>query len=198
MARPEKLADALGKALPGMDLAQRQRESVAMALWPEVVGPTTAAKTRPLHVNRGVMSVKVISAPWAHQLNLMKPQLLKSLAARVGRGVIEDLRWRVGALTTGADEPSQEPHSPHTRRLRQALASLASLPPATIRAVEVQVAPISDPQVARRVRDVLLRQRQHQQALLQAGWKPCQRCGALHAGDDARTPAHCPPCALLH
>lgn len=187
--RTERLGDALARALPGLDLAQRRREGLAMAAWPELVGATTAARTRAVHVNRGVMVVKVASAAWANQLNLLKAQLLERLSQRVGPGVVADLRWRVGTLD-GPEALVAPAGSP--RRGAGALPSVP-LPPEAEARIAAEVAQIKDAGLAERVRRALVRQASRQAALRAQGWTSCDRCGALHDVAADRQ-ALCPPC----
>jgi hypothetical protein len=189
--KTERLSDALTRALPTLDLAQRRRESLAMASWSEVVGEATAARSRPLHVNRGVMVVKVASAAWSQQLSLLKGRYLEALARRVGAGVIHDLRWRVGALDQ-AEEPGE---APRPRSHRREPAPLPGPPAEVVSRVETHVGVIRDPRVAERVRRAWLRAASVQEARRVAGWQPCEACGILHdpAADGSR---RCPPCNL--
>ncbi len=218
--RPEKLARALGRALRDLNMDQRVKESRAMVLWPEVVGEVTAARTRPLHVNRGTMLVAVASSAWANQLNLLKSRYLDGLAARVGPGVIQDLRWRVAELKAD-DDPTANPLDLvavklTTRETRQQ----PTLDEAEREAIARQVAEIGDPKLAARMTEVLTAQAARRKRLRDVGWIPCQRCGVLHDAADrpymrARTDAElaeapsaprgmdpmgvarlCPPCRL--
>lgn len=218
--RPEKLARALNRALRDLNMDQRVKEGRAMALWPDVVGEVTASRTRPLHVNRGTMVVAVASSAWANQLNLLKSRFLDGLAARVGPGVIQDLRWRVAELKPG-DDPAADPldlmaakPTPRPARPQPALDD------ADREAIARQVAEIGDPKLAARMNEVLTAQAARRKRLREVGWIPCQRCGVLHDAADrpymrARTDAElaetpsaprgmdpmgvarlCPPCRL--
>ncbi|MEB3220500.1 MAG: DUF721 domain-containing protein [Candidatus Sericytochromatia bacterium] len=187
--RFERLSDALGRALPGLDMAQRRKESLAMACWPEVVGEATATRSRPLHVNRGVMVVKVASAAWSQQLNLLKARYLEAIAQRVGPEVIQDLRWRVGSL----DERDEGPTGPRPRRGGLQLTRLPPPPAEAVDRVEAQLRVIRDPGVADRVRRALLRAASLHEARRVAGWLPCQACGVLHDPEADGGP-RCPLC----
>lgn len=185
MAGPEKLSGALSRALKGLDLEARMREATAMALWPEIVGEVTAAKSHPLHVNRGTMVVAVASSAWANQLNLLKPKLLAAIEQRLGPGVIRDLRWRTGPHETEAEAapvfaPRREGPAP---RLSDAQAA----------AIASQAGEIQDTPLASRLERVLRARAERQERLRQAGWLPCRRCGVL-CDADPRADGLCPPC----
>jgi hypothetical protein len=173
--RPEPLARAHKGALTGLNLDQRLRESQAMALWPDIVGDVTAAKTRPLYVNRGTLVVHVASSAWAHQLSLLKPRLLALIEQRVGPGVIRDLRMK-----TGQDRDPEAPEEVQEPR-RQRLARLEVVVPAEEQERIANMAQgVADPQLQERLRKLLLAQARRKQRLRAAGWQACQRCGCLH------------------
>ena len=126
MRRPEPLARALKGALTGLNLDQRLRESQAMALWPDIVGDVTAAKTRPLYVNRGTLVVHVASSAWAHQLSLLKPRLLALIEHPALRAIDPDeyrAETAVMDLVRGRCEPGDDHDNdirvPENTRLRE-------------------------------------------------------------------------------
>lgn len=192
MERPEKLAGALGRALKGLNMDLRVREAKAMALWPDIVGEVTAAKTRPLHVNRGTMVVGVASSAWANQLNLLKPQLLASLESRVGAGVIRDLRWKTGPWD---DDPAGAGPAPVFGKRK--LPDAPPLPPEEQQAIAELADAIGDEKVKSAVERALLAQAERRRRLAAAGWKPCDRCGVLFDPAPAPPPLPlCPMCLL--
>lgn len=178
--RPEKLGRALNRALRALNMDARVKESRAMVLWPEVVGEVTAARTRPMHVNRGIMVVAVASSAWANQLNLLKSRYLEGLAALVGPEVIQDLRWRVAEIKPG-DDPHQNPlHLAAVTLTPREPRPAPELDEAERAAIARQVAEIGDPKLAARMAEVLTAQAVRRLRLREVGWVPCQRCGVLH------------------
>jgi hypothetical protein len=106
----------------------------AVVAWPEVCGPTIAARTRALEVKNAALHVLVPTAAWRHDLEFVKAELLERLRARTHMR-IEDLRFSVGPL------PPAPP--PEARRPR----TLTPPPPTTavLEAVEAATAGVSDP-----------------------------------------------------
>jgi predicted nucleic acid-binding Zn ribbon protein len=47
--------------------------------WPAAVGPAIAAEAEPVAERGGVVSVRCTSAAWAHELDLMGPELVRRL-----------------------------------------------------------------------------------------------------------------------
>jgi predicted nucleic acid-binding Zn ribbon protein len=92
--RPRELGSALralkGRAAPATPLA-----SVQLA-WPEVAGAAIAAEAAPVAERDGVVTVACRSAVWAQELEMMSPQLLERLNARLESSV-EALRFTADA-----------------------------------------------------------------------------------------------------
>lgn len=94
---PIRLADALSdltaEIQPQSLLAQLQRA------WPEAVGDTVAGWTTPVSERAGVITVACTDSVVAHELEMMKPQLLAQVAEALensaGSRAISDLKFRV-------------------------------------------------------------------------------------------------------
>jgi predicted nucleic acid-binding Zn ribbon protein len=100
-AGPETAADLLPQVvarLGGEDRAIEQRVSL---VWPEAVGAVLSRRTRPEAVRGKTLIVRVDSSAYAHELTLLKGEILEKLAAALGKGLLEDLRTRVGPLDGG-------------------------------------------------------------------------------------------------
>jgi predicted nucleic acid-binding Zn ribbon protein len=67
------------------------RQAGVVADWPAIVGPKIAAISEPEAVSRdGTLFVRVRSAPWMQELQLLTPEILK----RVGGSEIKRIVWR--------------------------------------------------------------------------------------------------------
>lgn len=73
--------------------------------WPEVVGPTVMAQTRPLSVERGVLKVAVSSSVWAQQLTFQRRLILAKLNVLLA-SPLADIRFSTAhwVLTPESDE----------------------------------------------------------------------------------------------
>ncbi len=65
-------------------------------VWPAAVGETIAAEASPVHERGGVLTVACESAAWAHELDLMAPDLLARLNERLASGRVTRLRCTTG------------------------------------------------------------------------------------------------------
>jgi predicted nucleic acid-binding Zn ribbon protein len=87
----EVLQDAVAGAVPDTLVAR------VAAAWPEVAGAAIAAEARPASEREGTVTVECSSAVWAHELELLGPDLLGRLNARLGGHQVRRLRFVVTA-----------------------------------------------------------------------------------------------------
>jgi predicted nucleic acid-binding Zn ribbon protein len=95
---PRKLSEALGVVREGT--APATPLAAAQGAWAEAAGPAVAAQAEPVSERGGVLTVACRSATWAHELDLLGPELLERLnAALAAAGVppIERLRFTADA-----------------------------------------------------------------------------------------------------
>jgi len=80
--RPRELAASIAavrdRAAPATQLAAVQ------ALWPELAGEAIAGEATPVAERDGVVTVSCRSAVWAHELDLLAPDLLERLNEALG------------------------------------------------------------------------------------------------------------------
>ena len=109
----------------------------AVVAWPEVCGPTIAARTRALELKSGALYVVVPTAAWRHDLEFVKAELLERLRAKTHMR-IDDLRFAVGPLPPLPEVPAQKPVRTRT-----------ATPPSTavIEAVEAATQSVADPKL---------------------------------------------------
>jgi len=68
-------------------------------LWPEVVGETIARRTEVSSLKFHTAVVKVSTAMWIQELNLMRPQILSRVKAAMRNDAVRDLRFVLGRLS---------------------------------------------------------------------------------------------------
>ena len=95
---PSTIADALASFLRQKGLTRRVEQAGIVEDWASLVGPQIAAVTEPEAVTPdGVLRVRVATAPWATELSLMSPRILRLLnEGRSGR--VKEIRWVAGPL----------------------------------------------------------------------------------------------------
>ena len=70
-------------------------EQLCCAAWLEAVGRKIAAHTRPAKLVRTRLVVEVEDRIWQRQLFALTPHILSNLDKTLGRGLVEDLEFRI-------------------------------------------------------------------------------------------------------
>lgn len=70
-------------------------EQLCCAAWPGAVGIKVARHTRPAKLVRARLVVEVEDATWQRQLFTLTPHILANLDRTLGRGLVEDLEFRI-------------------------------------------------------------------------------------------------------
>ncbi len=85
------VGDVLRGYLARVGWRERLRQAGVVADWPAIVGAKIAAISEPEAVSRdGTLFVRVRSAPWMQELQLLTPEILK----RVEGSAIKRIVWR--------------------------------------------------------------------------------------------------------
>jgi len=187
------LGSVIDSALHQNSLAEGLRPHRALALWREVVGDTLAQASTAETVRGGVLFVRARSGVWAHELTLLRGDILQRLNSRLGGAIISDIHFKAGGrrpkpLSTMTQR--ELPMGPTDEQL--GLSALDSLPMP------------SDPKAAmmQRVQAIRLRAAKTMEWKRASGWIACRRCKALYEPSFAdqtkktATSGLCPLCAL--
>lgn len=102
MRKAARAGDLLTGLLAGWGLDERLRQYQALVIWDEIVGPQIAARAKPERIRDGVLEVCVDQPTWMQQLQLLKPQILAKLNARLGEGALREIFLKRGKVTTRA------------------------------------------------------------------------------------------------
>jgi hypothetical protein len=91
-------ANLMGEVLARVGGSGRAREFRVFECYARVVGEGFRARTRPERLAGTTLIVRVSSAAFAHELTLLRSEILERMAADLGAGMVTELRTRVGAL----------------------------------------------------------------------------------------------------
>ena len=87
---PTQAGGILGDVLRRLGLDSRMRETRAVLVWPEVVGPAAAARSRALACKGGRLVVEVESSPWMQELSCLSDEIKERLNERLDGEVVGD------------------------------------------------------------------------------------------------------------
>ena len=90
---PIKAADSIDNLLTDFDwLGKVQKESLFLE-WEKLVGKESAAASKPVDLNAGVLTVQCRSTAWATQLRLLSEQILSRIREQYPEQNIEFLKF---------------------------------------------------------------------------------------------------------
>jgi len=88
--------DMVGDVLKNLGLADTARLSQLEKNWPDLVGAANAARSRPGHWERGVLTVHVDHHLWLNEMKrVVAAPLLKRLQNHYGRSQIRRIRFEI-------------------------------------------------------------------------------------------------------
>ena len=89
---PRPVGETLGNLLTR--LAPATALAAVQGVWAAAVGDVVAAQAAPIAEHDGVLTVACAEAVWAHELELMGPELVERINAALGRHAVRSLRCR--------------------------------------------------------------------------------------------------------
>jgi len=101
MDTPETSGQLMDQVLARLGGSGRALEFRVFEAYNATVGTLLRQRTSPEKLRGSMLFVRVGSSAIAHQVALLKGDLLAGLAANLGPGVVTDLRTRVGPLPAG-------------------------------------------------------------------------------------------------
>lgn len=171
------LSKALPQILQQLNLGERLREGRIMDLWADVVGPTVAERSRPVKCRDGILTVAVSSSVWLQQLTMMRRDIVRMFAERIGPQAITDIQF----TALGWSERPADPIFPEgAPRPNNRLQLNEDLQPPLRAELQAAVAQIPDEALRERASRMLKKAQLRQDALKAKGWLPCRQCGELH------------------
>ena len=96
---PRKMGDAVHRLMSLRGYARRQSSAQCDAAWRQAAGERLARHSQAGVVRRGVLQVTVRNSAVMQELCFQKKKLLQQLARLAPDQRIQDLRFRVGALS---------------------------------------------------------------------------------------------------
>jgi len=168
-----KLSGLLEDLMKKSGLEHKLKQHKIMLAWKELVGAANARNSWPLRVSNGVLWVGCSSAAWAQTMTMLREQIMKKIAAKLGYCPVSEIRFSSGSRRQdGADweDAAERPLPPNTIML-----STEQL--AWIRQMTGE---LSDPALQSKAAAALgslLRRRKWHEA---QGKKICPACGRLH------------------
>jgi hypothetical protein len=95
---PQTTNDLMGEVLARLGGQGRALEFRVFECYARAVGGMLRARTAPERLRETTLFVRVTTSALAHELTLMRGEILARMTAELGPGVVTELRTRVGRL----------------------------------------------------------------------------------------------------
>jgi hypothetical protein len=95
---PETIADLMGATLARLGGQGRALEFRVFEVYNRVVGELLRARTAPERIAGTTLFVRVATSALAHELTLMRADIMKRMNAELGVDTVTELRTRVGKV----------------------------------------------------------------------------------------------------
>ena len=96
--KPEDIGHIISQVIKKLDTKTHgQREEIVQA-WQNAIEPKAISHTRPVAIKKNILTIEVDSSTWLYFLSLKKKNILESMKKALGKGKIEDIRFRMGEI----------------------------------------------------------------------------------------------------
>ena len=108
----EQIGGTIQDLLSNLDTGTHFELVRLIRLWPEIVGQPIARRTEVTSLKFHTAIVRVSTAMWIQELNLMKPQILARVHEKIGEDIVRDLRFVQGRLSRREHRLRSVPRTP--------------------------------------------------------------------------------------
>jgi hypothetical protein len=99
---PTRSADLVSEVLGRLGGSGRALEFRVFDCYARVVGENLRARTLPERLAGTTLFVRAASSALAHEVTLLRADILERMAREMGQGIVVELRTRVGRIPTAA------------------------------------------------------------------------------------------------
>ncbi len=95
---PARVSEALGRLIADRGWDERMTLGRLKSRWPDVVGAQIAARSEPIRLEGGRLTIRVEGGAWAAELALLGSTLATSAAQFLGAGQVQEVAVVAGRL----------------------------------------------------------------------------------------------------
>jgi len=154
MKQAERVGSLIKQILGQPGFGEQITRHQAWLVWDQLVGEQIAARARPLKLRKGVLEVQVDHPVWMQQLQMMKPQILEKINAKIPNAGITNiyLRQTRGSQTHQPLKTQQTPEPPSWTKIK--------LTDAEKESIEEELFPVKNSELKQQMRELFTRQKQ--------------------------------------
>jgi hypothetical protein len=153
MKKPQPIHAILEKTLKTLEIDVPLKTYTLLGAWKEIVGEPVAAQSQPRLIRNHILFVDVIHSTWMQQLQFLKSSLLERVNAFLGESLIQDIRFKLGKISSNRTVLSKKNLLEDEKLDRAALDRIESL-----------LQKIDDHEVKRSLREFLIKGAKLEQA----------------------------------
>ena len=96
MERVQGVGALVSKAMLGLGLGERMRETEVIQAWKDTVGEYNATHSKPHRLKEGVLYVQVLQPSIRFELERIRGEITGKLKERFGARTVREVRFRLG------------------------------------------------------------------------------------------------------
>lgn len=96
--KPEGIGDIISKVIKKLDTKTHGSKEEVVKAWYEAIEPKAVSHTRPVSIKKNILTIEVDSSTWLYFLSFKKKNILEDMKKLLGKGRIEDIRFRIGEI----------------------------------------------------------------------------------------------------
>ncbi len=146
MKNPQSIQSILEKTFKTLEIDVPMKTYSILGAWNQIVGESVAGHSQPRSIRNQILFIDVAHPTWMQQLQFLKPTLLNQVNAFLGEPLIQDIRFKLGKVSSPLPAPAQ------TLSMED-----ESLDQRTLRRIENLVQEIDDEDVQKSLREVLIK-----------------------------------------
>ena len=95
MSRPLSLGSIIPETLKEFGLEKKASNYAVLTGWEDLVGEKVAAVTKAEKLERGVLTVRVLSTVWRYELTLHSQDIIRKISKAFGQGLVHEIHWKL-------------------------------------------------------------------------------------------------------
>ena len=107
MKKPQPIRSVLENTLKNLEIDVPLKSYSVLGAWNEIVGATVAAHSQPRSIRNRILFIHVTHSTWMQQLQFLKPTLLEKVNLFLGEPLIQDIRFKLGAILPNVTSASK-------------------------------------------------------------------------------------------
>ena len=97
--KPEDIGHIISQVIKKLDTKTHGSIEEVVQAWQNAIEAKAIFHTKPVAIKKNILTIEVDSSTWLYFLSLKKKTILKNMEKTLGKGKIEDIRFRIGEIS---------------------------------------------------------------------------------------------------